>query len=87
MLVLYPLMFGFEGGYPLQFVHDRVREMAEAEGLAVLDVAPVFDGQSTRDLQVHPVDHHPNGRAHGLAARALAEWLRSDVPGFLNPPR
>lgn len=85
VLVLYPLMSGFEQGYPLQFVHDRVRAMAEAEGLHVLDLAPAFAGQSTRRLQVHPVDHHPNGKAHGIAARALAEWLREDVPGFLTP--
>lgn len=87
VLVLYPLMYGFEGGYPLRFVHDQVRTMAEAEGLRVLDLAPVFDGADTASLRVHPVDHHPNGTAHGKAAAALARWLRDDVPGFLSPPR
>lgn len=86
VLVLYPLMLGFEDGYPLQDVHDRVRAMAEREGLRVLDLAPAFDGRDTEALWVHPVDHHPNGAAHAIAAEALARWLRDDVPGFL-PPR
>jgi hypothetical protein len=34
------------------------------------------------------VDHHPNGEAHGIAATAIAAWLRDEVPGFLPaPPR
>ena len=46
------------------------------------DLAPVFAGRDTASLWVHSVDHHPNGKAHGLAAGAIAEWLRT-IPGFL----
>jgi hypothetical protein len=75
-LVLYPLMIGFEDGYPLQHVHDRVRKLAESTGLPVFDLAPAFAGRDTESLWVHDVDHHPNGVAHGIAARAVAEWLQ-----------
>ena len=85
VVVLYPLMIGFEDGYPLQSVHNGIRAMAEADGLPVLDLAPAFAGQDTESLWVHDVDHHPNGKAHAIAAKALAEWLRGDVPEFLNP--
>jgi hypothetical protein len=54
-------------------------------GLPVLDLAPAFAGQRTEDLWVHPCDHHPNGRAHAIAGRALADWLQRGVPGFLTP--
>jgi hypothetical protein len=83
VLVLYPLLENLEEGYPLQGVHDRVAAMARSAGLAVLDLAPVFAGQSTSSLWVHPCDHHPNSRAHAIAARALGDWLERDARGFL----
>ena len=85
VLVLYPLLEHFEGAYPLQPVHDAVAAMARTAGLPVLDLAPAFAGQRTEDLWVHPCDHHPNGRAHAIAGRALADWLQRGVPGFLTP--
>jgi hypothetical protein len=85
VVALYPLMYGLEGGYPLAPVHARVAQMVKDAGLPVLDLAPAFRGQSTRSLQVHPSDHHPNGKAHGIAARAIAEWLTRGHPSFLAP--
>lgn len=85
VLVLYPLLQGLEGTYPLRGVHERVARMAKAAGLQVLDLAPAFAGQRTKDLWVHACDHHPNGTAQSIAARAIAEWLERDVPGFLIP--
>jgi hypothetical protein len=86
VLVLYPLLEGIESDYPLADVHAYVAEAAKRAGLPVLDLAPVFRGQKSSDLWVHPVDHHPNGRAHELAAKSIVEWLRRDVPGFLDRP-
>ena len=86
VLVLYPLLEGIESEYPLADVHAYVAAAAQRAGLPVLDLAPVFRGQQSGDLWVHPVDHHPNGRAHELAAKAIVEWLRRDVPGFLDRP-
>jgi len=75
-LVVYPMMYRLEDGYPLQPCHDEVVRLAESAGLPVLDLAPFFAGKDTKSLQVHPIDHHPNGRAHEIAARAIAPWLR-----------
>ncbi len=85
VLVLYPLLEDLEGAYPLQPVHDAVAAMARSSGLQVLDLAASFRGERTTALWVHPSDHHPNGRAHAIACRAIGEWLRRDVPGFLAP--
>jgi hypothetical protein len=82
-LVIYPLMERVGGGYPLQEIHDKVSALAREAGLPVLDLAPVFRGRRSAALQVHPSDHHPNGRAHGIAAKEILDWLRSEVPGFL----
>ncbi len=83
-LVLFPLMIGLDADYPLAGVHAKVADMARAAGLPVLDLVPAFAGQDAADLHVHVADHHPNGRAHAIAAEAIAAWLRSDVDGFLR---
>lgn len=85
VFVMYPLMEGFESTYPLQTIHDQVKAMAEEAGLPVLDLTSAFAGQNTSELWVHPTDHHPNGKANAIAAQAIIEWLRKDVPWFLNP--
>ena len=82
--VIFPLLVDLESGYPFREVHETVARMASNAGLPVLDLEPVFRGRRTRELQVHPADQHPNGKAHAIAARAIVEWLRKDVPGFLE---
>lgn len=80
-VVIYPMMYRLEGKYPLQPCHDALVRMAKDAGLPVLDLAPAFAGEDSAALQVHPLDHHPNGRAHEIAAEAIADWIRSQ-PAF-----
>ncbi|MEZ6130152.1 MAG: SGNH/GDSL hydrolase family protein [Planctomycetaceae bacterium] len=82
--VLYPLMIGFESGYPLSSIHEYVVQIAETAGIPVLDLAEAFAGQKTESLWVHPTDHHPNGVAHAIAAERIVHWLNSEVPQFLE---
>lgn len=77
-LVVYPMMIGSGTGYPLQACHDQVVRLARQEGLPVLDLAPTFDAVDRTALRVHEVDHHPNGKAHEMAARAIADWIRTE---------
>ncbi len=84
-IVLFPLMMPRAGGvYPLQSSHDTWSRLAREAGLPVLDLADAFKGIDWRELRVHEVDHHPNGRAHGIAAERVAAWLRTDVSWFLE---
>jgi len=84
--VLYPLMEGLRGDYPLQPIHDRVAQMVRKAGLPVLDLAPAFAGKHAKSLWVHPADHHPCGKAHRTAAREIARWLVTEEPSFLEGP-
>ena len=77
-------MEGLESGYPLQSIHEQVKTYAEEAGLPVLDLTSAFAGQKTSDLWVHSTDHHPNGKANAIAVKAIIEWLRKDVPWFLD---
>jgi lysophospholipase L1-like esterase len=83
-LILYPLMERLGSEYPLAAVHERVADLAKRAGLRVLDLRSAFGGQRTRSLQVHPTDHHPNGKAHAIAARAIADWLSGPGRMFLE---
>jgi hypothetical protein len=83
-VVLYPLLEGFETGYPLAPIHAYLANIARRAGLPVLDLAPFFAGRTSSSLWVHPTDHHPNGSAHQLAAQAISDWLRSSASGFLE---
>lgn len=85
-MVIYPLMEGLERSYPFAEIHARVAEMARRAGIPALDLAPVFAGCDTQSLWVHPADHHPNGKAHRMAAERIAKWLSEEVPGYLEHP-
>jgi len=84
-LVMYPMIEGFKGDYPLAPIHRKVERFATEAGLPVLDLAPFFAGQNPSDLWVHPCDHHPNSRAHAIAAKAIHQWLSTELPWFLDP--
>lgn len=83
-MVIYPLMEGFQDGYPFSEIHDMVRQLAENAGLPVLDLAASFEGLKASGLWAHPADHHPNRRAQGIAAKSIVSWLRRDLPDFLK---
>lgn len=87
VMVIYPLIEGLKAGYPFKKIHKKVKAMAEDTGLPVLDLAPVFSEWEDHELQVHPVDHHPNGRAHKIAAKFIVMWLKKVVPKFLERPK
>ena len=75
VLVLFPELHELGNGYPFDNIHRRVREAAEELGIPVLDLLDTFRGEDAAKLWVHPTDHHPNARAHEMAAGAIAEFL------------
>jgi hypothetical protein len=72
----WPLFVGLEGAYPFTPVHETIGRFCLGEGIAHKDLLPVFRGQPTESFCVHPVDRHPNEKAHRLAAEALAPVVR-----------
>jgi lysophospholipase L1-like esterase len=63
------------GHYPLGYIHDRVRGIAEADGYRYVDTLPAF-GQLTPDqVWAMPGDPHPNALGHELMAKAIYPLL------------
>ena len=66
--------------YPFQGITDLVREEAEQEGRPFLDLLPVVAGEEPTSLWVTPTDAHPNGKAAGLYAHELKDFLEKTYP-------
>ncbi len=55
--------------------HRVVADFCGREGIEVLDLEPVFEDLDLARLRVHPLEYHPNARAHALAGDRVALWL------------
>lgn len=84
VLVIFPELHELDDDHPFANIHSGVREAAEGLGIPVIDLLDTFRGEDASELWVHPTDHHPNARAHAIAARAIADVLMQS--GILPVP-
>jgi len=82
LLVVWPVLESLKD-YPYLAEHEFVRSNAQALGISVLDLYPVFAGGNRRDFCVSARNPHPNPLAHERAARAIMEYLRSPLGRLL----
>lgn len=73
-VVIFPLLYKFDE-YPFAEIHVRLKSFFESEGIAYLDLLPAFSKFRDSDLWVHPLDHHPNEKAHAIAAGEIGNFL------------
>lgn len=85
LVVIWPILVDLNGQYPHGSKHDLVARTCEHLGIPALDLLPTFTGLEASTLWANPQDHHPNARAHRLAAGAIFETLTArrllSVPG------
>lgn len=77
LVVIFP-RFGRLGSYPEDWAgeHERVRELARAQGFEVLDLLPAFERCRERASEPLALDsYHPTAAGHACAARAVTEHL------------
>ncbi len=74
-VAIQPIFFEVGGDYPLLAAHREIRDWCENQRIPVLDLQPAFRGLATKDLIVHPKDHHPNAKAHRIMGLAMAEFV------------
>ena len=78
LVVIFPVIRKLEA-YPLDDVHARVIEAAEARGLPVEDLLPVFQELNQHERRRFQRDAlHPNGIGYAAAARAMIERMRAE---------
>ena len=76
-VALFPFLLRDGDGLASRPSLSRVEAFCVAEGMRVFDGEPAFlDAEiPLEELRVSPHDYHANGRAYGLFARSLADWL------------
>ena len=57
--------------YNFPFVHEIMRQVAEAEGYVYVDLLPALRGRPSEQLFAMPGDPHPNALGHKLMAEAI----------------
>jgi hypothetical protein len=75
VVATWPLLVDLERD-PFRKAEAAISAFLDGAGIPRLDLAPALAGRPVESLWVHPVDHHPNEVAHGLAADALAPVVR-----------
>ncbi len=76
VVVLFPELHRLDPDEPFQEVYGTVQAWWESEGVPVVNLWPRLRGQDPRQFWVHPIDVHPNARAHAVAAAGLEEFVR-----------
>ncbi|MBU0678102.1 MAG: SGNH/GDSL hydrolase family protein [Verrucomicrobia bacterium] len=84
-LVVFPELYLLDDRYPFSGIRDIVTRECEETGIPVLDLFNTFEGRNAADLWVHPTDHHPNEKAHALAADAIFDFLSAQKLVPANP--
>jgi lysophospholipase L1-like esterase len=72
LVASWPLLIGLDGHYPFEDVSAKIAAACAVLGVPRHDLLPALRGRPPETLWVHPVDMHPNERAHRLAAESLA---------------
>ncbi|MCE9637501.1 MAG: hypothetical protein K8T90_17490 [Planctomycetes bacterium] len=73
-VVLFPIIHRLAEN-PFAAVHAEIGHACRASGIPFLDLTPALAVESDQALWVHPTDHHPDARAHELAADAMAPFV------------
>ena len=77
-MVIFPWLYQLDD-YPLPEVHEKIRSYAAELSAPVLDLLPTFEGRDAEKLRISDIDSHGNETAHGLAADAIVEFLKSSL--------
>jgi lysophospholipase L1-like esterase len=75
-VVVFPILHQL-ADRPFRRIHAAVAAECGAMGVPLVDLTDAMTGPPERELWVHPTDHHPNARAHAVAARAIVPFVES----------
>jgi hypothetical protein len=79
LVVVFPFIHALGKDYAFADAHRALADFWSSQGIPMLDLLPVFDGQPPDALRVNARDAHPNERANELAAQAILPFLDTHV--------
>jgi lysophospholipase L1-like esterase len=82
-VVIFPLLADLERRYPFAREVAEIARFCRQNGIACIDLLPVFLGKKSALLWTRPNNAHPNEVAHRLAAEAIFAFLSRSGEGPL----
>lgn len=78
VVVIWPLIHkDLWGRYPFRAIHEAIQKRCAESGVPCIDGLPAFrQYRSMKPFRVHPLDYHPNARAHRVMADYLVQKTR-----------
>lgn len=87
VVVLLPLLTGLDRTYPFVAANAEIARAMREKHIELHDMLPALAGRDPRSLWVHPVDMHPNERAHALLGARLEPIVRAALTSMaVRPP-
>jgi lysophospholipase L1-like esterase len=79
LMVTFPIPIVFDESFPKSSYPARLQELAQAEGIATLDLTPAFRAayHGHESLFIAYDADHPNADGHAIAAREISAYLTS----------
>jgi lysophospholipase L1-like esterase len=77
-LAILPVMWDFQN-YLFEEVNDVIIDFCKAHKIDCVDILPYFKTESPRSWSVSSIDTHPNSRAQGIFAKALADHFYGKI--------
>ena len=68
------------GSYLYADIHTQVSEISRQNNFAVIDLLDRFRRHPPRKMRVRISDSHPSAWGHMVAADAIYEWMRAELP-------
>jgi len=81
LVALLPLLVDRRHGYPFAGPARAIKKACDDAGISFVDLSDSVAGEPAESLWVHPVDMHPNEKAHAIFAAALHDAIVSAVEG------
>ena len=78
-VVTFPSVQLIRSNYEFRDVHQRLNDFWRSLEVPHLDLLPVYEPYTDRQLMVNAYDSHPNEFAHALAADAIARFLEEQI--------
>lgn len=89
LLVTFPIPLGVERSFPRSSYPAHLRDLAEHEGLAMIDLQPAFRAayRGHESLFIPYDGDHPNRVGHDIAAREIVRFLLAHgLASYASPP-
>jgi len=84
VVVTFPFLHALAADYRYELIHSQLDSFWQQQEVPHLDLLSFYQSLAPKDVVVSQYDAHPNERAHGIAAKAILNFLSQEATGPKN---